>query len=208
MAPPVGCTYNGDIPDGSIIASLIFNKALNSFASGFGTSFSNVVATTSQTSTNNIACIRLVDGTGAVASVDPSGPNQSQVQFAFLNNPGVNATTLYSTFSPAVANGAFGNSLATAMGNDNSYRNPTNLEAQPYSNDSSSGLSDGAIAGIVIGSVIGGILLIVLLLFFVRGRSTKTVSNKNRYDNRTNDNHDADAHIESHEVETDEVELA
>jgi hypothetical protein len=54
--------------------------------------------------------------------------------------------------------------------------------------------------------VVGGLLLIVLLIFFVRGRSTKSVNTKSRYDSHTNDSHDAEAHIESHE--TDEVEMA
>jgi hypothetical protein len=199
--PQTGCAYNGDVPDGSVRASLILAKPLSSFSPSFGQAFQSVVlGLAGNAPANRFACLGTVGG--PVASADPEA-GQTKVDFAFLNNGAETdpkPMDYYNTFSNNF--GQFNSRMANAL--DSSYVATGNPEYSIQESDGSSGLSDGAIAGIVIGSVVGGLLLLVLLVLLCRRGSKRSDST---YRTKHRDEVNRDAHIHDHEVDTDGVEM-
>jgi hypothetical protein len=199
----VGCSFNGNIPDGSRVISVIFQKPITQFPSNYGAQFQTaVLGMVGNPPSDRFGCLRTYDGAGRVAQAEPVDATQTKTEFVFLNNGNAGeptATDLSNYFTGNYTQLA--PRLTTALGTTFT----TVGQPDVYTTDSSgsSGLSDGAIAGIVIGVVVGVFLLVLLACCLFRGRSSdKSYGSKHRDE----DQH-RDAHIQNHEVETDEVEL-
>ena len=146
------------------MASVIINKALTTFSTGFGSAFTSALVDTIQPAdSNRVGCARGYNAAGVIGNVEPTG-DQSKVEFYLFNDDG-SAQTMYSNLTNNFS--TFQSNVVSRLG---STYSPSTLEQVSVTSvdDGSSGLSYSAIAVIVVGSVVGAILLILLICCFFR----------------------------------------
>jgi hypothetical protein len=200
---PTGCSYTGNVPDGTLVNEMKVNRGIESLGQSFGPQFINTLNSFVGSVFQNAAlptfgCAGVVGFNGRTGNVAPENENESVVRVYVIPNSGSgdpnSAVITPDQASNSLSDPSLNNALLAAglpsviqteiVGKQCPDGRVVDVDSG-CDDDDDDGLTDGELAGIIVGSVVGGLLLIGLCIcLLVSLRRRKSYSN-NTYHSKT-----------------------